>query len=413
MSTTRRCFLVYATSFALLGAPGLPGDRLRAEEAFQKVDVFVGGKLHSSHGCRSHFLPAIVLTKQNTLLAFGEGRTKKNRWRHGDILLRRSTDGGQTWGPVTYATRDGQAGNPCAVVDRDTGTVWLAYCRKNHRVFVTSSTDDGMTWNAPVEITGDVKKPDWGFYATGPGHGIQLSSGRLLIPCDYKLREHWDVGKEGAAEPSPHVPGGEAKIKRWVEAGGSHVIYSDDHGKSWKLGGLVDNAMMDECEAVELADRSVLLCMRHYLGHWGDGKEPLKSGQGSKQRAFATSADGGLSWSKPTLNPEVHCPVCQASIIRYTLRPAAGKNRILYSGPGGPGRSNLTVRLSYDEGKTWPVAKVIHPGSAAYSDLVVLPDGRIGCLYTHSGWGKTSFARFTLEWLTDGKDKLTGGEDNT
>ena len=94
------------------------------------------------------------------------------------------------------------------------------------------------------------------------------------------------------------------------------------------------------------------------------------------------------------------------SIVRHTLQPEADKNRIVYSGPGGPVRRNMTVRLSYDEGKTWPVAKVIKEGRVGGSDLVSLPDGRIGCLYSHSrsGWDKTSFARFTLGWLTDGKD---------
>jgi sialidase-1 len=126
---------------------------------------------------------------------------------------------------------------------------------------------------------------------------------------------------------------------------------------------------------------------------------------GPKQRAFATSADQGLSWSKPKLHPQVHCPVCQSSIQRLTVQPSA-KNRILYSGPGGPGRSHMTIRLSYDEGQTWPAAKVLYDGSAAYSDLVVLPDGTLGCLYERDNYGKITFARFTLAWLTDGNDRL-------
>jgi sialidase-1 len=233
---------------------------------------------------------------------------------------------------------------------------------------MTNSTDDGLTWAEPVEITGDVKKPEWGWYATGPGHGIQLETGRLVVPCDCR-------DSKGSGD--------------WHKKGRSLVFYSDDHGKTWQLGGVTDPGM-NECEVVELADGSLLLSMRQYLG--------------PKQRAFATSHDGGLSWSEPKHHPEVHCPVCQSSIQRYTLPPE--NNRILYSGPGGPGRSHMTVRLSYDEGKTWPVAKVIHDGSAAYSDLVVLPDRTIGCLYERDNYGKITFARFTLEWLTGGKDRL-------
>ncbi len=343
---------------------------LRADESFRQVDVFVSG----TEGYHTYRIPGIVLTNEGTLLAFCEGR-KTSRSDHGDLdlMLRRSADGGVTWEPMQLVYEEGGAakitiGNPCPVVDRSSGTIWLPFCRDNDRVFMTKSTDDGKTWAAPIEITDHVKKPEWGWYATGPGHGIQLSTGRLVIPSDCR-------DSKGSGD--------------WNKKGHSLIFYSDDHGKAWKLGGVTD-AGMNECEVVELADGSLLLSMRQYLG--------------PKQRAFSVSADGGLTWSKPEHHPQVHCPVCQSSIQRFTLPPA--RNRILYSGPGGPGRADMTVRLSYDEGKTWPVAKVIYEGSAAYSDLVVLPDQTIGCLYERDNYGKISFARFTLEWLTDGKDAL-------
>ena len=121
-------------------------------------------------------------------------------------------------------------------------------------------------------------------------------------------------------------------------------------------------------------------------------------------RAVSTT---GLSWSEPEHHEQVYCPTCQSSIQRLSPPPEGATNRILYSGPGGPGRSHLTIRLSYDEGKTWPVAKVLYESSAAYSDLVVLPDGTIGCLFERDNYGKITFARFTLEWLTGGEDGLT------
>ena len=339
-------------------------------------DVFVSG----SGGYHTYRIPGIVLTKAGTLLAFCEGR-KTGSGDQGDIdlMLRRSHDGGKTWEPMQLVYEEGGTakitiGNPCPVLDRQTGTVWLPFCRDNDRVFVTRSTDDGKTWARPAEITGQVKKPSWQWYATGPGHGIQLTGGRLLIPCDHSERS---------------LPG-------WDKAGRSHVFYSDDHGQTWKLGGLSE-PHTDECEAVELADKSILLCMRNYI-------EP-------KQRAFATSRDGGLTWSKPQKHPEVYCPVCQASIERYSLE-AGGPNRILYSGPGGPGRTHLTVRMSADEGKTWPVSRVVWPGPAAYSDLVVLPDGTIGCLYERGdkrAYEKITFARLTLGWLSGGNDHRSDG----
>jgi sialidase-1 len=346
----------------------------RAEQVPEQVDVFTSG----TEGYHTYRIPGIVRSSQDTLLAFCEGR-KNSRSDHGDLdlVLRRSTDSGKTWTPMQLVYEEGgnaeiTIGNPCPVVDRQTGAIWLPFCRNNDRVFITKSTDDGNTWADPVEITEHVKKPEWGWYATGPGHGIQLRSGRLVVPCDCGDSKGWgDWGKKGR----------------------SLVFFSDDHGQSWQLGGVTD-AGMNECEVVQRADGSLLLSMRQYLG--------------PKQRAFATSADRGLTWSGSRHNPQVHCPVCQSSMHRYTVQPEAAKNRILYSGPGGPGRSHMTIRLSYDEGKTWPVTKVLYEGSAAYSDLVVLPDDTIGCLYERDNYGKITFARFTLQWLTDGKDRLAG-----
>ena len=361
------CVVMLAISLVVAG---ICGDTSWAGEAIEQIDVFTSG----TEGYNTYRIPATVLTTNNTLLAFCEGR-KAGRGDGGDIdlVLRRSTDNGKTWQKMQVVHEEGgkarvTIGNPCPVVDRSTGTIWLPFCRNNKGVFVTHSTDDGKTWAKPVEITRDVKKPEWGgHFATGPGHGIQLSSGRMVIPCD------------------AHFAG----RMNWRTDTFSLVFYSDDHGKTWKLGGVTVPGH-DECEVVELADKSLLLSMRNYLEFRG------------QRRSFAVSTDAGLSWSKSWPHKQVYCPVCQSSIQRYSLKP---KNRILYSGPGGRGRSNMTVRVTYDEGKTWPVAKVIYRGSAAYSDLVVLPDGKIGCLYERDGYRKITFARFTLEWLTDGKDK--------
>jgi sialidase-1 len=353
---------VLLASFARTPCPAADAPRAPIQ-----TDVFVSG----AGGYHTYRIPAIVLTAKGTLLAFCEGRkTSSSDAGDIDLVLRRGTDGGKTWGPVQLVHEEGGTakitiGNPCPVVDRSSGTVWLPFCRNNDRVFVTNSTDDGQTWAPPVELTKNVKRPGWDWYATGPGHGIQLQSGRLLIPCDHRVR--------GAGD--------------WSKAGHSHVFYSDDHGQTWKLGGIAESGT-NECEAVELADGSILLSMRQYLG--------------PRQRAFSTSRDGGLSWSKPVLNPQVYCPVCQSSILRCSL-PTTSAAVVLYSGPGGPGRTNMTLRLSSDgQGKGWPVAKVINAGPAAYSDLVTLPDGSIGCLYERGEKGayeKITFARFTAEWL--------------
>jgi sialidase-1 len=344
----------------------------RAAEPVQ-VPVFVSGE----GGYHTYRIPSVIVTPKGTVLAFCEGR-KAGRGDAGDIdlVLKRSTDGGKTWGKAQVVWDDGEntCGNPCPVVDAKTGTVWLLLTHNlgtdteaaivggkskgTRTAWVTSSTDDGATWAKPVEITKDVKKPGWTWYATGPGVGIQLKGGRLLIPCDSKS----DGGK----------------VRE------SHVIYSDDGGKSWKLGGVV-GPNCNECQAVELADGSVVLNMRSFAGN--------------NRRLVATSKDGGETFSKPVEDRELVEPVCQASILRLP----GEKGGILFSNPASTKREKMTVRLSLDGAATWPHAKQLHAGPAAYSCLTVLPDGEIGCLYERgdkNAYETITFARFPRTWLT-------------
>jgi sialidase-1 len=267
-------------------------------------------------------------------------------------------------------------GNPTAVVDRQTGTVWLAFCRDNDHVLITHSNDDGVTWAEPTDLTATLKHDDWEWYATGPGHGIQLTrppyAGRLVIPCD-----HTDVGKH----------------RCW-----SHVVFSDDHGRTWALGGSVPDDHTSEAEIVELVDGRLMFNIRNW---------PPRD---AHRRAVSLSSDGGRTWSKTHHDDALITPHCQGSILRYTARPQHAKNRILFSNPADVDeRVNMTVRLSYDEGKTWPVAKRIHAGPSAYSCLVVLPDRTIGLLYEGGQSHRREWirlARFDLGWLTDEADTL-------
>lgn len=356
-------------------------------------NVFVSGQ----DGYHTYRIPSMVVTTEGTILAFCEARKDSTRDQGDhDMVLKRSTDGGKTWGKqkVIWDEGDNACSCPTAVVDQVTGTIWLLmtwihgedYQHDMIRgksidtchVFATSSNDDGKTWAKPVEITEMVKKSEWPFYLTGPGIGIQLqkgpNKGRLIIPCNH-------------SEPFKNNPINETFA--------DHIFYSDDHGRTWQLGGTIPERKTDEPQVVELADGSIMMNMRLY--------------KSEACRAVSISKDSGMTWSDIWYDRTLIDPDCQGSFIRYTLADTHEKNRLLFSNAASTGRHRMTVRLSYDEGKTWPIAKLLHGGPSAYSCLTVLPDGDIACLYEagyRSSYETIAFKRFSLEWLTDGKDSL-------
>lgn len=345
----------------------------------RSTDVFVSGE----DGYPTYRIPALLRTGSGTLLAFAEARQGGDRGPT-DTVVKRSTDGGRTWSDqrVVYSDGDRTIGNPTPVLDRTTGTIHLPLVREYRDVLMTRSTDEGRTWSEPTEITGSVKRDDWGYYATGPGVGIQLArgahEGRLLIPAT-----HWTyLWEEGEQLPSDNV--------RY-----DHAFYSDDGGETWQLGGTV-GPHVDEPQAIELPDGRVSFNMRNYR----DARDG---------RAVATSDDGGDSWSEIGFDETLVTPRCQASIIRYSW-PESGRSRVLFANPAHErNRVDLTVRLSYDEGDSWSHSKRLHDGPSAYSCLSVLSDGSVGCLFERGSEGtdpyqRLTFRRFTIEWLTDGAD---------
>lgn len=357
------------------------GNLVEPPAALPHVDVFVSGQ----EGYHSYRIPAIVRTTKGTLLAFCEGR-KNSRSDTGniDMLVKRSTDNGQTWSKpiVIWDDGDNVCGNPCPVVDRQTGVIWMPMTwnlgsdhekqimdgssQDVRQVYVTSSSDDGLHWTEPVKISDQVRKPHWRWYATGPGNAIQLTrgphAGRLLIPANHS--DHSD--------PTRHPYR-------------SHVFWSDDHGKTWQLGGVAGDRT-NESSVVELNDGAILLSMRSY--------------HGKHNRAAAISRDGGATFGEVYLDDALQTPVCQGNILRYSWPDdSGGKSRILYSGPAGTGRTHLTVHLSYDEGKSWPISKLIYEGGSAYSNLIALPGEVIGVLYEKDDYRTISLVTFTLQWL--------------
>ncbi len=361
-----------------------------AEPVWQ--DLFAAGE----HGIALYRIPGIVVTNQGTVLAYCEARrSSRSDWGEIEVHLRRSTDGGMTWsapqriahhgdrirGTSGKAADDEQqtVNNPVAIVDRVTGSIEFLYCINYARCFSMRSQDDGVTWSDPVEITSafDAFRPacNWKVLATGPGHGIQLKSGRLVVPV-------W-LAYGGVRDHHPSV---------------TATICSDDHGTTWKAGEIAipDTAEFNdpnETAVAELSDGRVLLAAR--------------SESVPNRKLLLTSRDGASGWSVPRFHPELLEPICMAGLLSVPGRPGT----LLFSNPATVGldgqgrerpnsrgkRERLTIRMSSDDGATWPISRVLEPGKSAYSDLAALPDGTILCFCEVDN--RLRLARFSLEWL--------------
>lgn len=385
-----------------------------AEPSLTKTDLFEADR----GGYAIYRIPCLAVTPKGTLLAWCEARkSARSDWGTIDLLMRRSTDGGKTWSeprkvaevegphkknPVALAQKLGNPddvtyNNPAVIVD-SRGGVHFLFCLEYMRCFYTRSEDDGQTFSKPVEITPAFEKfrkvYDWKVLATGPGHGIQLQTGKLLVPV-------WLSTGTGGHAHRPSVV---------------TVLVSGDGGKNWRLGEVAAQEKEplvnpSETTAVQLADGRVMLNIR--------------SEAKPNRRGVSFSKDGETGWSRPAFDDGLPEPICMGCLCRLSLAKTGGKDRLLFvnpnnlekgSGQGQPGQSrdrkNLTVRLSYDEGKSWEVSRALEPGPSAYSDLAVAPDGWIYCLYERgegekgSAYRRLTLAKFNLEWLSDGKDSL-------
>lgn len=376
--------IVFAVLFCLFC-----GCSFAAEPEFS--DVFVAGE----GGFPAIRIPAVVVATNGTVLAFAEGRNATDTDQAANnIILKRSTDGGRTWRAMQIIANDGDnsLNNPTALVEQDTGRVWLMYQRipahlketsrqiatgyegtSIYRNFLMWSDDNGETWSRPRDVTRSTKHPAGATtVASGPGIGIELTRGphrgRLIFPFN------------------------EGPFWQW----NNYAVFSDDLGATWYCGENAPGAMIrdakgrlrsqvNEVQMVELADGSVRLNSRQFAG--------------AKVRKTAVSHDGGLTWSPIEDMPALRDPSCMASIFRLTFPGDGVKSRILYSGPDSSKRENGTIHISYDEGKTWPVKRVLYTDSFAYSVLTKLPDGTIGCLFETDKTDRMVFARFSLSWL--------------
>ncbi|NII29370.1 exo-alpha-sialidase [Pseudoflavitalea sp. X16] len=326
----------------------------------------------------AYFVYGLTVTQKGTILAFAEARIS-NSADEGPhhIVMRRSTDEGNSFSAsvILVESKNGESwANPTVVEDQQTKEIFLFYALNDKnastRVFYISSKDDGLNWSPAIELSHLFEKNThgWTFHLPGPGHGIQLRSQRLIVPVWHRR--------------SISFPAKERKY-------GVNCLYSDDHGKTWKAGGDTPVGELNESQIVEQKNGDVLLIGRTY------------SGLNGVWQAAVVSKDGGINWSAPIdYVAGLTGKVCDIGLARYSFRP----DILLVSQPADPGkRKDLTIRMSRDGGKTWPISRLLEAGGATYSDLVVLRNKTIVCLYGHGGTEHmpqaVSLARFNLTWL--------------
>ncbi|GAA1674141.1 hypothetical protein GCM10009745_16490 [Kribbella yunnanensis] len=345
----------------------------------------------------NYHVHALAVLPDDTIIACTEGRHEVCDAGPHDLLIRRSTDKGRTWTPTVAVVPsvNGQSwANPAFVIDNTTGEVFLFHglcvrlpentsCSSDSStVHVISSTDGGVTWGQSRNITSlfDHFPHNWAMHGPGPGHGIQLASGRLLLTVGHRTII------TGVPTADRHY--------------GVSTIYSDDHGRTWRSGGEVPMGPglpgFGEARLVQRADGSVILNSRPGSGNdW--------------TRGVAVSTDDGLSWSRPALDFGAGLfNGVDTGFLRYP------GDRVLFSRPDAPMRRNMTVSVSYDEGNSFRYSRVVSPGRSYYSDLGRLSDGTIVLLYGRDGDldgfpRSVAVACFNLEWLTQGRDSIATG----
>jgi sialidase-1 len=366
-----------------------------ASTAQNIVPVFKSG----NEGHKSYRIPAIIQLPDGDLLTFAEGRVNgADDFGDVDIVMKRSKDRGKTWSPATTLVdyEKLQAGNPAPVVDLldplyPKGRLFLFYNTGNNHedqvrkgngireVWYKTSTDGGFSWSEPTNITLQVHKPkqpsvnqaysfsdDWRHYANTPGHALQLIqkpyAGRIYVAANHS----------------------EGKPKNANEDYFAHGFYSDDHGKTFHLSENVSVPGSNESTAAELSGGKLMLNLRNQKGD-------------IKARIVAISRNGGENWDTIYFDNNLPDPVCEGSILNTGKRK--GKQILAFCNAADTkNRNNLTLRLSFDEGKTWALSLPVDKGSGdqesdftAYSDIVKLNKKTIGVLYERDNYSQIAF----------------------
>ncbi|HEX6962662.1 MAG TPA: sialidase family protein [Lacipirellula sp.] len=356
-------------ALAWIAASACPLAALADEPPFEKTVLFTAGH----EGYYTYRIPAICVTPEGTVIAAVAGRyDSASDWANVDLVIRRSPDGGATWDDQQVLVDDGAntVDNPTFIVDLKSGAVHLMYQIQYARAYVKTSLDEGVTWSPPREITYVFDEfrtrdgYDWEVLAMGPGHGITLRNGRMVVPV-------W-LSTDHRHRPSI-----------------SATICSDNAGETWQAGDVIvatteETPNPSEHQLVELADGRVLANIRT--------ESPRH------RRVIATSPNGATDWTDPKFAGDLYEPICMGSTVRVA-NAKDGRGRaenspavLLFSnpdsGPAQPGgkqgsrdRRNLTIKLSTDGGATWSLARTIDVGPSGYSDMAVSTTGDVYLMY--------------------------------
>jgi sialidase-1 len=357
-------------------------------------------------GHKTYRIPAIIKNKQGYLLAFAEGRVHGSG-DFGDIniVLKISRDQGHTWSALSTLVdyQDLQAGNPTPILDSTDprfpkGRIFLFYNTGNNHeneiregkglreVWYITSVDGGLLWSEPVNITSQVHRPnqparnsaytskeDWRHYANGPGHAMQFSqgphAGRILIAANHSEGPRGERGSDYRA----------------------HAFYSDDHGETFHLGASIAIPGSNEATATEISGGRLMMNIRNQRGD-------------IRQRIIGLSNDGGITWKETYFDPQLPDPICQGSIL--TIAQQKGAFTLAFSnGTDTKNRDNLTIRISQDDGQTWPISIPVDNAAllgdspkdfAAYSDLVLLDSKHLGIVYERKDYSQIVFKK--IKW---------------
>lgn len=323
----------------------------------------------SGEGYRSVRIPALAVTQDGTILCFAVGRRTVSDWADMDLMLQRSSDGGKTWSQpeVIVAGKGSVVDNATVIVSKRDGRVHFLYQQNYAKLFHRVSTDNGKTFSEARDVTAALEAYrsssgyNWNVMAPGPGAGIELKSGRLVVPvwlCNSGTKAH---------RPSDAL-----------------TVYSDDQGQTWQVGDVVarnseQTPNPSECILLELPDGRVTMAIRNESNKY--------------RRAVSYSADGATGWTKPEFVEDLYDPICHASMAVIPPRGERKEPLLVFLNPdsrtqkhtirtfGARPRENFSIKVSKDGGKTWPISKVLDPGRSGYSACAVDNDGRLHVVY--------------------------------